>query len=202
MARHETGWTQRIAAGERQAQEEFVDAFGARVHRLVRQSVVGADADDVTQEIFIDLFKSIGSFRGEAALATWVYRVALNHCARWRQNHARRTQRETGESDEAEIADESPDPARRAATAELRGQVHGAIANLSPVQRDAVILHELHGLTYAQCAAALEIPVGTVKSRLSNAFRALRLSLHDYVQSDEETGEPTRPVRGVAGGAA
>lgn len=198
MARNETEWTKRIAAGDRRAYEEFVDAFGARVHRLVRQSVPEADADDVTQEIFIDLFKSAGGFRGEAALSTWVYRVALNHCSRWRRTH--RPIEQAG--DEDEIADESPDPARRAAIGELRGEVRGAIQNLSSVQRDAVILHELHGLTYAQCAAALDIPIGTVKSRLSNAFRTLRHSLHDYVQGDEATNEPAHAARGIAGGAA
>lgn len=198
MARHETDWTKRIADGDRRAYEEFVDAFGARVHRLVRQSVPDADADDVTQEIFIDLFKSAASFRGEAALSTWVYRVALNHCSRWR-----RKQRENaGLAEEDEIADEAPDPARRAAIGELRGEVRGAIQNLSAVQRDAVILHELHGLTYAQCAAALDIPIGTVKSRLSNAFRALRHSLHDYVQGETEAAEQASAVSGIAGGTA
>lgn len=202
MAGHETEWTRRIAAGDRKAYEEFVDTFGPRVHRLVRQSVPAADADDVTQEIFIDLFKGSAGFRGEAALSTWVYRIALNHCAK-RHRDRGAAPGNAGETDEDEIADEAPDPARRAATHELRGEVRGAIRNLSAVQRDAVILHELHGMTYAQCAAVLDIPVGTVKSRLSNAFRALRHSLHEYVQGDDsESREGSPAARGVAGGAA
>ena len=198
MAGHETEWTRRIAAGDRRAYAEFVDTFGPRVHRLVRQNVPAADADDVTQEIFIDLFKGAAGFRGEAALSTWVYRIAMNHCIK----RQRRRPDEGEAANDDEIADDAPDPARRAATAELQGEVRGAIQNLSAVQRDAVILHELHGMTYAECAAVLDIPIGTVKSRLSNAFRALRESLHDYVQSDEfESHEAGAAQRGIAGGA-
>ena len=79
---------QRITRGERRAFEEFVDTFGGRVHRLVRRYVPNpTDAEDVTQEIFCDLHRSIGSYRGEAALATWVHRVALNHCWKHKQKN-------------------------------------------------------------------------------------------------------------------
>jgi len=198
MAGNETEWTRRIAAGDRRAYEEFVDSFGPRVHRLVRQQVPACDADDVTQEIFIDLFKGAAGFRGEAALSTWVYRIAMNHCIK----RQRRRGDSAEDAAEDEIADDAPDPAKRAATREMRSEVRGAIQNLSAVQRDAVILHELHGMTYAQCAAVLDIPVGTVKSRLSNAFRALRESLHDYVQGDETDSLDSAAAQcGVAGGA-
>src|ERR1051326_7541361 len=74
---------QRIQKGDRRAFEEFLDSYGGRVHRLVRRYVDNpSDAEDVTQEIFCDLYKSIGKFRGEAALSTWVYRVAVNRCLR------------------------------------------------------------------------------------------------------------------------
>jgi len=175
---------QRIAQGDRHAFEEFVDGYGARVHRLVRRYVSHeADAEDVTQEIFLDLYRCINNFRGEATLSTWVYRVALNHCLRHRERTTPAVQSldEMGHERGHEPHDSGGDPVRWAARRELCGQVHVALDDLSDVHRDVVILHELHGLTYRECAAILEVPVGTVKSRLSNAFRALRGSLGNYV---------------------
>jgi RNA polymerase sigma-70 factor (ECF subfamily) len=170
----------RIQQGDRRAFEEFVDSYGSRIHALVRRNVENAsDGEDVTQEIFVDLYRSIGSFRGEAALGTWVYRVAMNHCLKHRQ----RTRPACLPYDEALDAEEDwrADPMRSAARQELSDQVRVALDGLSALHRDVVILHELHGLTYQEVADVLEVPVGTVKSRLSNAFRRLRESLGGYV---------------------
>jgi RNA polymerase sigma-70 factor (ECF subfamily) len=170
--------------GDRRAFEEFVDAYGAQVHRLTRRYIVNqADAEDITQEIFLDLYRSIAGFRGEAALSTWVYRVAVNRCLR----HCQRSRPEAVAYDERTLsgaADGRSDPERFAAQSELSGQVQSALGRLSEEHRDVVILHEMHGLTYQECAEVLNIPVGTVKSRLSNAFRRLRDSLRGYVFSD------------------
>lgn len=167
--------------GDRRAFEEFTDSYGARVHRLVRRYVANpTDAEDVTQEIFCDLYRSIGSFRGDAALATWVYRVTVNRCLR----HCQRAKPDSlpYDTQQEQAADDwRADPAQSAAKRELSDRVQGALQDLSPQQKDVVVLHELHGLTYQECASVLEVPVGTVKSRLSNAFRRLRVSLGGYV---------------------
>lgn len=180
---------QRIAIGEREAFAHFVDAYGPRVHRLAaRYAANSADAEDLTQEIFLDLYRCISGFRGESSLATWVYRVAMNHCLK----HQGRT-RTTAQLDEHEMEqhpDNSADPARSALRNELSGQVHGALDALSPLHRDIVILHELHGLTYEECARVLDVPLGTVKSRLSNAFRRLRVALQSYVLDDVTLSRP------------
>jgi RNA polymerase sigma-70 factor (ECF subfamily) len=175
----------RIAQGDRRAYEEFVDSYGARVHRLVLRYVdSAADAEDVTQEIFVALYKGIGGFRGESSLATWVYRIATNHCLKYRE----RAKPSSMALDDLSMAaaDGASDPAARAAQRELADRIDGALADLSEQHRDVVVLHELHGLTYGECAAVLNVPVGTVKSRLSNAFRRLRDHLGGYV-----LGEPT-----------
>ena len=171
----------RMQLGERRAFEEFIDSYGGRVHRLVRSHVSNpCDAEDLTQEIFCDLYRCIGKFRGEAALGTWVYRVAMNHCLKHRQ----RAKPECLPYDEA-IAetevDHRCDPARSAEQSELKDRVTGALDRLSAAHRDVVILHELHGLTYQECAGVLGVPVGTVKSRLSNAFNRLRVLLGGYI---------------------
>lgn len=185
----ETQWAARIARGEREAVEQFLDAFGSRVQRLARRYACGqSDAEDLTQEIFVALFRSTATFRGEATLATWVYRVALNHALR----HREKWQREHGadvvnEQDVIEDIDPHADPARHTARDELNREVRGALDTLVDGQREVVILHELHGLTYRECAQVLKIPVGTVKSRLFNAFRHLRVSLGPYVLGDDQT---------------
>jgi RNA polymerase sigma-70 factor, ECF subfamily len=173
----------RLQQGDGRAFEEFLDLYGARVHRLVRRYVANpTDADDVTQEIFIDLYRSVRQFRGKSALYTWVYRVAVNHCLKCRQ----RAKPENLPLDEvmryrSDKQDWASDPHIAAARTELADQVTGALNQLSPLHRDVVILHELHGLTYQECAELLEVPVGTVKSRLSNAFRRMREMLGGYV---------------------
>ncbi len=189
MVRDEKRLVRRIQQGDKRAFEEFVDSYGAGVHRLVRRYVSNpTDAEDVTQEIFLDLYRSIGGFRGESALTTWVYRVAVNRCLR----HCQRARPDNLAYDEqqTEAQDWRSDPAQSAVKRELSEQVQWALQGLSPLHQDVVILHEMHGLTYQECAAALEIPVGTVKSRLSNAFRRLRDSLSGYVMGENGAARP------------
>lgn len=186
---------QRIVKGDRHAFEEFVDSYGARVHRLVRRYVDNpTDAEDVTQEIFCDLYRSIGKFRGDSALGTWVYRVAVNHCLKHCQRH--RTDSVPYEEQEIHATDWQVDPAQSAFKHELSDQVQVALKELSPLHYDVVVLCEMHGLTYQECAKALDIPVGTVKSRLFNAFRRLRESLSGYIKEESD------PLRASAVGEA
>jgi RNA polymerase sigma-70 factor (ECF subfamily) len=174
---------QRITRGERRAFEEFVDAFGGRVHRLVRRYVENpTDAEDVTQEIFCDLHRSIGSYRGEAALGTWVHRVALNHCWKHRQKNRPDSVSYDEQFMEAVGDDWRMDPVATIGKAELAEQVHAALGELSESHHDVVVLCELQGMTYQECANTLQIPIGTVKSRLFHAFRRLRGLLSGYVQ--------------------
>ncbi len=184
----------RMKKGDRSAFEEFVDSYGARLHRLVLRSIPNiADAEDVTQEIFMDIYRSIGGFRGESALNTWVYKIAMHHCFK-----ASSRRRADCDDIDAQIDLASDDwrtnPEQSADKQELSQQVHSALGKLPNIQRDVVLLHEMHGLTYQECAAALDIPVGTVKSRLSNAFRRLRISLGGYVL-DEDSSFPKEILR-------
>ncbi len=161
----------------------FVDLYGPRLHRLARRyAPCEADAEDLTQEIFVALYQSLANFRGDSSLATWSYRVALNHCLK----HAAKARPVTVPYDDAhdQAVPDALSPVNQSARRELSGQIETALGNLSPSHRDAVILHELHEMTYAECAAVLGIPVGTVKSRLSTAFRRLRESLGGYILSD------------------
>lgn len=170
----------RIRQGDRDAFSRFLDRCGPQVQRLTRRYVENcSDAEDVLQDIFCDIYRSIGAFRGDCALSTWVYRVAVNHCLKYRQ---RRLPDGVPYDDAlAQEADWRADPAHAAETHEMGDRVRSAMQLLSPIHYDVVVLCELHGLTYQECAQVLSIPVGTVKSRLSNAFRRLRELLGGYV---------------------
>jgi RNA polymerase sigma-70 factor (ECF subfamily) len=188
----------RLQQGDAQAFAEFVDAYGAQVHHLVKRYVDNpSDAEDVTQEIFCDLHRCVGKFRGESSLATWVYRVALNHCLKHCQKHRADTvPLRLLDDQDMPNTDWRADPARCAVHSEMSAQLRDAVAQLSPLHSDVVVLCELHGLTYQECAAALGIPVGTVKSRLFTAFRRLRVLLSGYVTTEEDTA-PSRPAASV-----
>jgi RNA polymerase sigma-70 factor (ECF subfamily) len=172
----------RLQQGDATAFAELVDVYGGRVHHLVRRYVDNpSDAEDVTQEIFMDIYKALHAdkYKFHAKLSTWVYRVALNHCLK----HCQKRRSESVPLMEQEMPDPDwrSDPARSAARSELADQVRKAMGQLSPLHSDVVVLCELHGLTYQECAKVLDIPVGTVKSRLFTAFRRLRGLLSDYV---------------------
>jgi RNA polymerase sigma-70 factor (ECF subfamily) len=173
----------RMQAGNAQAFSELVDAYGGRVHNLARRySRTAADAEDLTQDIFVDICHGIGQFRGDSSLGTWIYRIALNHCLKAQG----RTRPEPLDLDaESALQTDEGNPHRCLAQRELADKVDDALVSLTPGHRDVVILHELHGLTYAECATVLGIPIGTVKSRLSIAFGRLRTRLSDYVLGTE-----------------
>ena len=174
---------QHIQSRDPDAWAAFVDTYGPRLHRLARHYAPGeTDAEDLTQEVFVALFQSIGRFRGESSLATWSYRIALNHCLK----SAARTRPIIVPYEEAREmpAPNAYSPFHQSVRRELSSEIDMALSHLSPSHRGTVILHELHEMTYAECAAGLGVPIGTVKSRLSTMFCRLRESLGGYVLSD------------------
>jgi RNA polymerase sigma-70 factor, ECF subfamily len=124
--------------------------------------------------------------------------VALNHCLKHCQRQ-RNGQDRSVSLTEQELPDTDwrSDPADCAARSELAEQVRDAVGRLSPLHSDVVVLCELHGLTYQECADALDIPVGTVKSRLFNAFRRLRGLLNGYVTVGEGNDTVSLPAEAV-----
>jgi RNA polymerase sigma-70 factor (ECF subfamily) len=179
--RNEQALVRRIQKGDRQAFEELLDTYEARVYRLAMRFTGNvSDAEDVTQEIFLGVYKSLANFRGDSSLGTWIYRIAMNHCLEFRRK--RRLESIPLEEElTLVVSDWRDDPAQSADKQEISERVEAAINALSPQHRDVIVLHELQGLTYQEVAATLNVPVGTVKSRLSNAFRRLRDLLGGYM---------------------
>lgn len=184
----------RCRAGDAAAWEEIVRAHGARIYRLCfHLTGRAADAQDVTQEVFIKAYRSLAQYDpARASLATWITAIARHAVV----DHFRRTKRDRQTEsldailDENEDGpaqgfedDETPPPDAGLARREAQARVQGALARLSPEFREVVILRDLQDMDYADIAAALGVPEGTVKSRLSRGRAELaRLLSRIYPQ--------------------
>ena len=150
-----------------------------RVRELARH-LCGANAADGAQQALLEVARSWPSFRGEARPETWAHRVAVRTLVRFAQRQRQQHEREPSAGDlplalaDAAVADFAANPFTRLAAAERRERVRAAIAALSPPLRDALVLRAIEGLDYAAIAAALDLPLGTVKSRIAAA--TLRLA--------------------------
>lgn len=168
-----------LRAGEREAFEKLLDTYQDKVYGMVRRMVGEPDAEDVAQDALVNVCNSVRTFQGRSSLNTWVYRVAMNVCLEYRRK--RRLETVPIEEDLLEMqAGWEMEPGSMAERSEEKSTVNAAIESLPDIHREVVVLHELQGLTYSECAQVLGCPVGTVKSRLSNAFRTLRERLREY----------------------
>jgi RNA polymerase sigma-70 factor (ECF subfamily) len=171
--------------------DEIVRRYKSRIFNYVcRMTHDSPDAEDLTQEVFVRAFQSIRSFRADAAVDTWLYRIATNLVIdRFRRSKRAPQQWEPWDEEEDALGslpatDRESDPAATAQLGELRLQVRKAVGTLPPKLRGAVVLHDIEGLSYEEVAEALGCPVGTVKSRLFNGRNLLRRKLAHYVEGD------------------
>lgn len=166
----EKQWLARLRQGEERAFTRLVDMYREPLYRLAYRMVGAIDAEDVVQEIFVKIFRGLPQFRETARLNTWIYRIAVNACYEW--NRKRRVPEVS--LMEHWIEHNEPDPEEQALQNVLWSNVENALDSLDEKHREIIVLHELQGLTYGEIAQVLEVPVGTVKSRLHYAFRLLR----------------------------
>lgn len=168
----------RFKAGDREAFSELVRRYQDRVYTLcLRWMGDAATAEDVAQEVFLSLYKSLMDFRGDAKLSTWIFRVATNHCKNRRIHLIRRAadRHEPLEGlsrDDApprEIADEKAGTDRGLHRSEAEQLIQTALAALDETHRSVVVLRDIEDLSYEEIAEILELPRGTVKSRLHRA---------------------------------
>jgi RNA polymerase sigma factor (sigma-70 family) len=133
----------------------------------------GDDAEDIVQEAFLKAFKALDSFRGGDA-RVWMLAIVRNTA----MNFLRGGKREVAiELDQLEPADRSPNPEQGLLAESRREQVRRAIARLEPEFRETLVLREIEGLSYKEIAAILDVPTGTVMSRLSRARQRLLIDL-------------------------
>ena len=193
------------AGGDECAFGELVRLYENKVYTLALR-ICGdpEDARDAAQEAFLSAWRGLPSFRGDAELSTWIYRLTSNAAI----DQLRRTKRQRGEVslDDGELGltvrDGAPGPQEAAEGAELRAAVAAGLTRLSPDHRQALSLREVQGLSYEEIAQVLEVDLGTVKSRISRARRALRKillesgNLSGYLPSKETKDAKGREKRG------
>lgn len=177
---------QRCAAGDDRAYAELVDEHQRMVVQLAF-NLMGDydDALDVSQEVFLRVFRTIGGFRAQSSLRTWIFRIVVNQ-ARNRQRWWRRRRRDAQVPIEDHIRNygefrttSASDPARALAQKELATRLSRALSQLPFEQRTVIVLREVDGLSYDEIAEAAGLNVGTVKSRLARARESLRGALRD-----------------------
>ena len=168
---------------------KIVDAYQARVFGFVRRMVRGEEeAMDVTQEVFIKAFKHLERFDGRSSLRTWLFRIAHNLCIDRARRHDRGLQEASldagGPEDEPmEFADARWDPERIALSDELSAVVERAVGSMSEKLRTVLLLHDKEDMGYDEIARTVDVPVGTVKSRLFLARAHLQQHLSQYLES-------------------
>ena len=176
----------RLIARDERAFNTLVKAYERRVFALVLRMIGNrAEAEDLAQEVFVQVFKAIGSFRGESKLSTWVYRIAINLCKN-RTKYLR--VRHAGEQDELEALQERVPmgegthanvahidrPDEMMAGKQVEHIVQQAILQLEPTFRECLVLRDVEELSYEEIGAITGLPEGTVKSRIHRARAQLK----------------------------
>ncbi len=180
-----------LCEGDETALAPLIERYKRMVYRLAVQITKNrADADDVMQETFIKVYRSIHTFRKDATFETWLYRIAVNEALNFVKRRDRRrecrleaagaAEYESSVRQRAQIAN---DPHAQAEKSELRQHVTAAVNSLSLKHRTVVILHEFEGLTHAEIASILNCSEGTVRSRLHYARKKLRTLLKPYMDA-------------------
>lgn len=164
--------------GDREAFKLLYARYRDRVYNLIFYSIGDeVRAEDVLQIVFVKIYRGLPSFRFEASLSTWIYRVALNECLnQQRRRDAHHVPLEALLGSDEEF-DEGASADRRHADSERREIVHRAVMELSPKLRTVVALKYLEGLSYDEIASLLECSPGTVASRLNRALGELETRL-------------------------
>ncbi len=171
----------RLRAGEALAFEELVRTYQHRVFGVaLRMLGNGAEAEEVAQEVFLRVHRSIAGFRGDAKLSTWLYRITSRLCLNRLASGERRMARR-GEETLMRLANGHADAATRLERGELEAALHRAIAELPDERRIVVVLRDLEGLSYEEIALVLELEPGTVRSRLHRARMDLKGKLERFL---------------------
>jgi len=178
----------RLKANEDAAYDELVRTYNASIfHVAYRMLGDTAESSDVVQEIFIKVFRNIGSFKGEAALKTWIFRIALseilNRLRWWKSRHRSSTVSldDQPNGHEHYVPDSGPSPEEMLESKEREVAIQEALAKLSSEHRSIIVLRDIEGFSYTEIADVLGISLGTVKSRLARGREDLKKSLIRYL---------------------
>lgn len=172
---------ERVKNGNRDAFTELMEKYQTQIFNVAYGMLSDyEDASDATQEVFIKVYKSIASFKGQSAFITWIYAICRNVC----NDILRKRKRQGvsisiyGDDDESaplrNLKTEEPTPEERVEADERQMLVRDAINSLKPEYREVIVYSDMQQLSYEEIAKILKCPVGTVRSRLNRARTALR----------------------------
>jgi len=194
---------ERVRGGDQVAFRTLVDRYQRRAWRIAMTMVKDeTEAQEIVQEAFVRVFKSVGSFEGKSSFFTWLYRIihniAFDMMARNRRWHV--VGDETTLDDDSNrdavrgfmVANEFGDPDAFVNRAELRERLEKALEALPPMQRSALLMKEVEGMTHQEIAEAQGVPMGTVMSRLFNARIKLKKSLSRTPKKSKTSAVQTR----------
>ena len=188
MAWNERKLVRRLRARDEDAFTELVRSYQHKVFNVVFR-IVGerAEAEEVSQEVFVTVFKHIDGFRGDSKFSTWLYRISTNHARNRVKYLARRSGRahqaledtSEGAINDGASGERVANPHEEAVGKELEEIVRDGLTSLNEMHRTILVLRDIEHLSYAEISEVVELPEGTVKSRLFSA----RAALKEYVDS-------------------
>ena len=177
----------RVQRGETDAFEPLVRRHEKTIFNLVYRMLGDAEeAAEVSQEVFLSAFRAAGQFRGDANFSTWLYRIAINHASTRRKTLNSRQRKVVPIESADSLHDPQPGPLEILEKQEIREKVQFALNQLEPDDAAVILLRDLQDVSYNEVAHVLEIPVGTVKSRLHRARQALKSRLKSYLSAERK----------------
>lgn len=178
-------------AGDKRAFDVLIRRYQDRIFNFsLRFTANPSDAEDIVQETFLKAYRGIDRFRGDAKFSTWLFQIAKNLCinkfhrGRRRMEHRQVSIHESEQDDRPllQLESDAASPQDMAISAETQSQLEAAIAELDPHYRAALILRDVEDLDYAEIAGILDVPVGTVKSRIHRARTELQKKLQTLLE--------------------
>ena len=202
----------KACSGDLAAYQEFIRLYSPRVHAIAYQIVGNSiDAQDIAQEVFIRLYRSLRTYKPQFKFTTWLYRLTVNHSIDYLRKHSRHKNISLENvQDESKLKDSAPSPDRSLDLNELKGAIQQISEGLTWKQRKVFVLRELQGFSTNEVAQILKCRVSTVRVHLSKARKHIKVALLKHAlsghsglisqeeQQDEmqENKKPTAPVCG------
>jgi RNA polymerase sigma-70 factor, ECF subfamily len=194
-----------LQAGSEDAFNWLIATYHQPIYSIIARTIQDpADAADLTQDVFLKIFRGIGGFHGEASLRTWIYRIAIHEASnqrRWWSRHKRQEvtiELETGDVNEGQplcikdtLIDSQESPFELAAHEEIRHRVECELRQVAEPFRTVVVLRDIEGFAYEEIAEILAINLGTVKSRLLRGRAQLKARLAPFAEAAAQ--HPARP---------
>ncbi len=206
LSSEEAAIVSELKTGSEEAFSWLIAKYNQPIYSLLARTIPDpADAADLTQEVFIKIYRGISSFHGDSSLRTWIYRIALREASnqrRWWGRHKRQEvtiETELGESGDGQplclkdtLLDAHDSPFDRAAKAELRAKVEEELRGIPEPFQAVVVLRDIEGFSYEEVAEILGVNLGTVKSRLMRGRAHLKARLAEFAEAAAK-----RPSAGI-----